>query len=348
MFAVIDCGTTNTRIYIVDRDRTIAACGSRKVGVRDTSITGSRDALRRGITELFFEILNGNGIRDEEVEFAVASGMITSEIGLIEIPHLVAPAGLPDLSEGILEVNDETVLPIHRPVYFIRGIRNRYPENARAQDLRDIDFMRGEEVQCIGIMEEKKIKEPCSIVALSSHTKVMYIDEKQRVAASNTTISGQFYEALLNSTNIGKSLIETEGEEAGGYSFEELVDTAVDCVEHAGLGRTLLMPRFLQVLLKTDSRERDIFTNAAIAADDLKAFEEMRNKGYDGNHYILYGHESRCRMYEYLLKKRFGEELIIEFIYDKEEIGKLTVRGAVEIALGKIREREGEEKTCFR
>ena len=108
------------------------------------------------------------------------------------------------------------------------------------------------------------------------------------------------------------------------------------------------MPRFLQGLLRTDSRERDIFANAAIAADDLKAFEEMRNKGYDSNHYIFYGHESRCRMYEYLLRKRFGEELIIEFIYDKEEIGKLTVRGAVEIALDKIREREGEEKTCFR
>lgn len=48
MFAVIDCGTTNTRIYIVDQNREILASGSRKVGVRDTSITGSRDALRQG------------------------------------------------------------------------------------------------------------------------------------------------------------------------------------------------------------------------------------------------------------------------------------------------------------
>ena len=107
MFAVIDCGTTNTRIYIVDRNRKIVACGSRKVGVRDTSITGSRDALRQGITELFFGILSEHGIKDEEVEFAVASGMITSEIGLIEIPHLVAPAGLSDLSQGLFYPGDQ-------------------------------------------------------------------------------------------------------------------------------------------------------------------------------------------------------------------------------------------------
>ena len=348
MFAVIDCGTTNTRIYIVDQNREILASGSRKVGVRDTSITGSRDALRQGIAELFFEILREHGIEDEKVEFAVASGMITSEIGLIEIPHLVAPAGVSELAEGILEVSDESVLPIHRPVYFIRGIKNSYPEHARAQDLRDIDFMRGEEVQCIGIIERNKIKEPCSIVALSSHTKVMYIDGSQRVAASNTTISGQFYEALVNSTNIGKSLKEEPGEEPGGYTYEELVDIAVDCVEHAGLGRTLLMPRFLQVLLKTDGRERNIFANAAIAADDLKAFDEMRKKGYLSGHYIFYGHENRCRMYEYLLKKRYGEDLKIEFIYDQEEIGKLTVQGAVAIAFNKIKEREQEGEACFK
>ena len=57
MFAVIDCGTTMTRIYIVDENQQIIASGRKKVGVRDTSITGSRDTLRSGVTELFFEVL---------------------------------------------------------------------------------------------------------------------------------------------------------------------------------------------------------------------------------------------------------------------------------------------------
>lgn len=340
MFAVIDCGTTMTRIYIVDENSRIVASGRKKVGVRDTSITGSRDKLRDGVTQLFFEILEENHIPDRQVEFAIASGMITSEVGLIEIPHLVAPVGLHQLSQGILEVEDQSVLPIRRPVYFVRGVRNHYPENARAQDLRQVDFMRGEEVQCIGIMQSRTLPYPCNIVALSSHTKVMYINQQAQIEASNTTISGQFYEAIVNSTNIGKSVIPVEGEEAGGYSDQELMEVAIDCVRHAGLGRTMLMPRFLQVLMKTNSHERQVFIDAAIAADDLNAFREMREQGYDANYYLLYGHESRCKMYTYMLRREFGPELTVESIYDKEELDRLTVTGSIAVALKQIEHKE--------
>lgn len=336
MFAVIDCGTTMTRIYIVNEEKEIVASGRKKVGVRDTSITGSRDTLRNGVTELFFEILKEHQIPQERVEFAIASGMITSEIGLIEIPHLVAPVGLKELAADIRKVEDPNVLPIGRPVYFVRGIRNNYPIPARAQDLRQVDFMRGEEVQCIGIMNSRNLTAPCNLVALSSHTKIMAIDADGRVAASSTTISGQFFEAILNSTSIGKSVMDTDGEEAGGYSNEELVRIATDCVRYAGLGRTCMMPRFLQVLMKSNSWERKIFLDAAIAADDLNAFHEMRNQGYDANHYVLYGHEVRCKMYAYMLKKEFGEDLVVESIYDKEELDQLTVVGSIAVALEAI------------
>lgn len=336
MFAVIDCGTTTTRIYIVDESQQIIASGRKKVGVRDTSITGSRNVLRSGVTELFYDVLRQNEIPDEQVEFAIASGMITSEIGLIEIPHLIAPVGLRQLAEGIVKVEEQEVLPIGRPVYFIRGIRNHYPEPARAQDLRRMDFIRGEEVQCIGIMRSQELPYPCSLVALSSHTKIMYINSDQQVEASTTTISGQFYEAMIGSTNIGKSIIPVEGEETGGYTHEELVSVAVDCVRHAGLGRTMLMPRFLQVLMRTNSQERQLFVDAAIAADDLNAFREMRNQGYRSDYYLLYGQEERCKLYAYMLKQEFGGELTVKSIYDKEALDQLTVTGSIAVALQKI------------
>ena len=336
MFAVVDCGTTNTRVYIIEGKDTIVASGSKKVGVRDTSITGSKDALRNGVTELFFSVLRENGIEERNVDFAIASGMITSEIGLMEIPHSIAPVGLKELAAGIVKVDDPAVLPIGRPVYFVRGIRNSYPATAGIADLRDIDFMRGEEVQCIGVLLDKQVQSPCSIVALSSHTKVMYIDETGSIVASNTTISGQFYEALIGSTNIGKSIVPCEGETPGGYSFEELVAAAMDCVEHAGLGRTMLMPRFMQVLLKTDSVERDTFVNAAIAADDIKAFREMRERGHASDRYIFYGNRGRCELYDFMLKKVFGNQLDIRSISDKQEIDLLTVRGASAVAASVI------------
>lgn len=340
MYAVIDCGTSTTRVYVIGSDRQIVASGRKSVGVRDTSITGSRNKLREGVTQLFFDVLAQNDIPRQEIQFAIASGMVTSEIGLIEIPHLVAPVGRKELAENIVEVNDPEVLPIGCPVCFVRGVRNRYAADARAQDLREIDFMRGEEVQCVGILETLAPSCPCSIVTLSSHTKVIYIDEEQRIAKSNTTISGQFFNALVSSTNLGKSLTPVEGETSGGYSREELIAIARDCVQYAGLGRTCLMARFMQVLLKTDGNERRTFIDAAIAADDVKAFREMRDRGYAGDRYILYGQQQRCDMYAYILKKEFGDGLTIETIGESEKIDELTVAGTIAVAGDYIRRKQ--------
>lgn len=337
MFAVIDSGTTTTRIYIINDDHTIVASGRKQIGVRDTSITGSRDTLRNGIADLFFEILSENNIDQGHIIFAIASGMITSEIGLIEIPHLVAPVSLADLSEHIQVVTDPEVLSLGCPIYFVRGVRNNYSSSATIHDLRQIDFMRGEEVQCVGIMETREISYPCTIVALSSHTKAIYINHERQIAASNTTISGQFYQALISSTNIGKSITKTEGEDCGGYSYEEIVDIAKDCVKNAGLGRTCLMTRFMQVLLKTNSTERQLFIGAAIAADDMKAFCEMEAQGMGTDTYILYGQQERCELYTYMLKQEFGQSLKIESIYNMDEIDELTVKGIIKVALERIK-----------
>ena len=244
MFAVLDCGTTTTRVYIVDENRSILASGREKVGVRDTAITGSRDTLRSGITKLFRETLSTLGLEETDISYVIASGMITSELGLMEIPHLIAPAGLHELAESIYEAKSGEVLPIACPVYFIRGIRNDYGADVRAGKLRTVDFMRGEEAQVMGILTETENRGPCTIVALSSHTKLIYVDENNRIAASNTTLSGQQYEAICSATSIGKSLQPCEAEPSGGYSWEALVSIAADCVKNAGLSRTLLMPRF--------------------------------------------------------------------------------------------------------
>ena len=339
MFAVMDCGTTNTRIYIVNEQEQIVATGDVKAGVRDTSITGSRDKLRNAILTLFYDILAQNRIPEEQVRFIIASGMITSEIGLMEIPHLVAPVGLRELSENIVKVSDPEVLPVRCPIYFVRGIKNRVREGADATDLLEFDFMRGEEVQCMGIIDrfpDLKGKR-FSIVALSSHTKIMPIDEQGRITASATSISGQFYELIVHSTNIGKSVVPVSGEESGGYTWEQLVDTACRCVWKAGLSRAMLMPRFLQVLLKTDSTERMTFLDAAIAADDIMMFRDLRGRGYDSDTYIFYGHRERCEMYTYLIRRYIDPQIDVRSIWDKEEIAKLQVDGAIKVALHTIK-----------
>lgn len=332
MFAVIDCGTTNTSIFIISEESQLLAKGTKKVGVRDTAITGSKQKLKNGVEQLYYEILKENGIDSTKIKFAIASGMITSEIGLIEIPHLVAPCGLEELSQHIEVIHDPDVLDIGVPVYFIRGIRNNYGEDATVHNIRQVDFMRGEEVQCIGILEELKPQLPVNIVVLSSHTKLIHIDKAGKIQSCMTTMSGQIFEALKTATNVGKSIMDCKGEEAGGYSFEEIVAIAKDCVENAGFVRTMLMPRFMQVLLKTSSEERTMFVDAAIAVDDMKAFIDFEAQGYKTSKYILFGHELRCKLYTYLIKQYLGDEVDIESIYDEQAIAAMTVKGVIATA----------------
>ena len=289
--------------------------------------------------ELYASILAESGIDRSEVKFAIASGMITSEIGLIEIPHLVAPAGLEELSANIEVVDDPQVVDLGMPVYFIRGVRNNYGENVPVQKLREVDFMRGEEVQCIGILKDLKPALPVNIVILSSHTKIVHMNAEGKIAASITTMSGQIFEALKAATMVGKSIVHSEGEDAGGYTFEEIVDTACDCVENAGFVRTMFMPRFMQVLLKTNSDERELFVDAAIAMDDIKSFQEFERQGMATKKYILFGHEIRTKLYTYLMRKYIGEDVEVECIGDPQRIFDLTILGATITAQHIIQQR---------
>lgn len=332
MFAVIDCGTTNTRVYIVNEQHKIIATGERRVGVRNTSMTGSKDALRNGLYEAISEAVANANLKISDIPFAIASGMITSEIGLMEIPHLVAPIGIDELAKNVKIVPGNEIVPIDIPIMFIRGIRNDYGDNATLHDIRNVDFMRGEETQMIGIIREFNIAEPTNVIVLSSHTKMVHINGEKKVTSSLTTISGQLYEAVCTATMVGKSLSEVENEQSGDYSFEEIVSIARDVVENVGLDRCFLIPRFMQVLLKTDYRERRAFIDAAIAIDDLKALKEFDRQKNTAKRYILFGHQSRCDLYEYLLKQQYGDSIEVIKVSDKEKLGKLTVKGAVEVA----------------
>jgi 2-dehydro-3-deoxygalactonokinase len=331
MYAVIDCGTTNTRVYILDEHYQIVSEALRKVGVRDTSITGSKDTLRNGLRDAILEAVEKAGIKLSNLEYAITSGMITSEIGLMEIPHLIAPVGIEDLAKNVKIVPGKEVISLDIPIIFIPGIRNNYGDNATLADIDKVDFMRGEETQVVGILNEYKIKDPVNIMVLSSHTKIIHVNKDGKVEACMTTLSGQLFEAILKQTNVGKSLTECTGEESGGYTFEEIVEIADHCVRTKGLVRCFLIPRFMQVLLKTSYTERRAFVNAAIAIDDMTSIKSF-DQDYSSDAYILFGPKSRCDLYGYLLKKGKGDMVMILPVSEKERLDELTIKGAVSIA----------------
>ncbi len=331
-FATIDCGTTNSRVYVLNEDLEVVNRGEKKVGVKDTAINGSNQVLKNGLKDVFIKTVTEAGLNTEEIKFVITSGMITSEIGLIEIPHLWAPAGLKELAENIKVVNDKEVFPVDVPMIFIRGIKNFFPEKTTYRDIRKIDFMRGEETQAVGLLTlYPDLELPINLVVLSSHTKYIHINAGQKVCGSLTTMSGQVYEAVRKETFVGKSIQGDNDGSEDDYFNEEIIETAYDSVMNSGFIRTLLMPRFMEVLLKTTWYERKLFVEAAIIAEDLRALNEYDNLQFSRDcGFILVGHEIRCRVMAYLLEKYLNVSNI-KMVYNKVEIDRLSIEGAIAI-----------------
>jgi 2-dehydro-3-deoxygalactonokinase len=334
-FVVIDCGTTNSRVYLLNKNREVIAKNSMKVGVKDTALSGNRDKLQAGLQKLIEETIFSVGLSLKDISFAITSGMITSEIGLVEIPHLCAPIKVDDLAFNIKVIKDPKIFPLDIPLYFIRGVKNYFPENVTYQYLRKIDFMRGEETQVAGLLDSNPtLNLPLTVVILSSHTKYIYIDKDKQINGSLTTLSGQIYEAIKESTSIGKSVQCIKKQKIDDYFNTDIIDIAYDSVVNAGFLRTLMMPRFMDVLLKTTSYERDLFLNAAISTEDLIVLNEFKNMNFSLTRYfILIGHKNRCDIFSYLLHKHHKiKNKNIKYIYDEKDISTLNVKGAIYIA----------------
>jgi len=335
-FITVDSGTTHSRVYVVTGDGTVLGRAQVKAGVRDTAITGSRKTLQNGIRDAYHTALEHSGIAASEIEFAVASGMITSEIGLMEIPHLWAPADVDGLAQNLTRVHDTSVFPLDMPVYFIRGIKNAYePETVAPADVGTLDFMRGEETQVAGILAHQRYEPPFVVVILSSHTKFVPVDVSSRILGSVTTLSGQVYEAVRKETSIAKSIKPPEGEAEAyaDYWDESVVQNGFRWSMESGLSRTLLMARFLDTLVKRPWYEARLFVESAIAAEDARALAQLKTvvPAADTKRLILVGSHSRAELYRSLIRY-IGEDTQVLSIEKPDEIDLLSIDGVVSIA----------------
>jgi len=336
---VIDSGTTNSRVRVL-RGQTVLGHATAAVGVVDTAKTGSNATLKRGVREAFDHALREAGLAPGEVPRALAFGMITSELGVVELPHLVAPVGLRDLAGGLhrLEPTDD-FLPI--PTYFIRGIKNRAESFAHVRYLPQMDFMRGEETQVMGLLALERPALPMTVVVLSSHTKFISVDDTGRIQGSVTTLSGQLYAALCKETFLASAVREDSADpEPPGYFDAGLVEEAWRIVSVAGLTRALLLPRFMQVLMRTRWFERRLFLEALIAGEDLRGLADLVGLGFPTTTPVtLVGPPTRCAVLGLLIGRSGAFRGPVTTLSDPEAVEGLGPAGALEIFRHRLGER---------
>lgn len=324
IWIALDGGTTNTRGTVVI-DGKVTEPMKFDVGVRDTSGEGD-NAVKAAVRACLQALLERIGQAPESVEI-VASGMLGSEAGLVNLPHVFAPASASDLARGSIVWRDP--LNDRMPIRILPGVRTGPSSGAGSMFEHQLaqDIMRGEETQVMGIREwllansPEVAAEAWLMVWPGSHTKLIAVEPDGTIAGSFTTLAGETYAALRSATLLKRSVPE----ESTGHSNADLLDLAAEAVEAHGLLRAAFWTRVADITSTLDLESRGQWLSAIVTAEDVRSLSRHAWVRSGRFRRILVGGESaRQAAYVRMLRRNVGravEPLRDEAVRDAAALG---------------------------
>jgi len=231
-YIAIDGGTTNTRVMLVRNGEIV-----RRIRVSAGAGRTPREEMKVLLREAVSSLLRDENIMESNLTAILASGMITSEKGLAEIPHITVPAGTKELHDALTKVTVPEIASI--PIYLVSGVKlgGTDPETA--------DMMRGEETELQGLMQSVGIKGgQCVYVLPGSHSKIIHTDETGRITDFSTMLTGEMTASLAQNTilrdAVDLSVADTE---------EEWLQRGCSYTEERGINEALFKVRVLKNIL---------------------------------------------------------------------------------------------------
>lgn len=272
-YAVVDSGTTTTRLRLWE-DGKVSWSGSVAAGARDTAISGDNRAIREAVADLLARVTAETGARPSAI---ICSGMITSNLGLHEVPHLAAPAGLDELAAGIVHTTIDGV----GAVSFIPGIKT-LPAALTLDTLGEGDVLRGEEAEVTGLRAHLGLTAPATFVHFGSHHKAVDVDAAGRITGSRTAVTGELLAAASEHTILRSSVVPL----ADLTLDLEAVHAGARATREHGLGRALFLVRVGEQLAGLARERMTSFMIGALAALDAPLLPPPSA----GATIVLYGH----------------------------------------------------------
>lgn len=256
-YITIDGGTTNTRVNLVI-DRKIIA--TKKISRGARAGIDDKEGLKSALHDAIAELLTENDLTEGDLCKILASGMITSEFGLVELPHLTVPAGIRDLHDSMAEISFPEISSV--PIVFVRGVK------VNSENLCDFDMMRGEETELMGInvLSPSEGSSDRIYVLPGSHSKIIRTDSEGRIVSFATMLTGEMLMTLSQNT-ILKDAVDITLE---GYDEEQLVNGCIFAIKE-GLNKALFKVRILKNAFKASPLEVYSFFTGAILADEIKS-----------------------------------------------------------------------------
>ena len=301
-YVTIDGGTTNTRINLIASEKivdTVKLSVGARLGLDNKS--EYKSSIKQGIEEL----LSRNGVGAPEA--IICSGMITSEGGLREIPHISAPAGIEELSRALVRVQIPEISDI--PFVFIPGVK------LSGEELSENDMMRGEETELYGLCD-KPLRDTLYLLP-GSHTKLIRTDGEGRITSFSTSLTGEMVAALSEGTILSGSV--------------NIIDTALDesylkagCEYAAkqGISSALFKVRILDKALGRSADEVYSFFLGVILSSDCNSILLLPEST------VVIGGKAALKNAFAMLLRESGKKIIV---VDDETVERATVHGALKI-----------------
>ncbi|WP_181350680.1 2-dehydro-3-deoxygalactonokinase [Thalassobacillus sp. CUG 92003] len=322
---LIDSGTTNSRLRLVDaKTRHVNDVLKLEVGVRNAAMDQNTDRLTEELQSGLKDLLERNGLAVSELAYIVASGMITSNLGLLEVPHISAPAASEDFVRHTQQIKLDAFFNI--PCLFVPGMKT-VSERDIASDISvidDYDVMRGEEVEGLGLLHQLEPQGEGMLVLPGSHTKYVQVREDKSFTSCLSTLAGEMLKAVRNQTIIADSL---DGHLISAIDQERLIE-GYEAAKRVGITRAFYHIRLLHLFSQLDANARANYYAGVVLYYDLEA---LMNKTSQGRmEWIIVGGSDPLRSaFVHLLNHANKGWRIIEA--DDHQVEMASVHGACDI-----------------
>lgn len=322
----VDGGTSKTRVYLWSTDGRILATKEKNIGAKDSAAHGSTRAWKNSIRNMLLEIQKENDVAEDDLAGIYMSGMLTSNLGIVEIPHKEAPISMKDFQGQIVKMKIPDICETE--ISFIPGIKNTVPKDQLLDSYRTFDMMRGEETETYALVKQYGIGKDTILVLPGSHNKYVYIDKEGTILGSQTTLSGELLDAIIHNTIVSDS-VAGKFLELSDYNLE-MIQYGCRMYKEEGIGRALFLTRiFSQFAKKSPSELQNYVLGVAIASD----ITTVKNSHYFEKNakvrIIIYGKNSFCYAFYDLLSK---EKLFDEILLDRNTEKAAAAVGAYEVA----------------
>ena len=323
----VDGGTSNTRTYLWTAGGKILTHRSQAIGAKTSAINGSNQPWKQAIHDMIESMLTEYGISEDYVQGVYMSGMLTSDLGILEVPHLTAPVSMKNYQEHLVRVHLPEVFS--KEIVLIPGIKNTLSNPESLDSLRTFDIMRGEETETYALIKQYGSDQNTIYILPGSHNKYVFIDENCTVLATSTTLSGELLNSIVNDTIVASSV------DHGFPSMEhynlEMIQYGCEMHRKEGFGRALFLTRLFDRFGSQSKYNLQNYVLGIVLESDLTALHNAAFfKDVTNVRIVIHGNGAFSHaLYDLLKEDPAFHNIVLD---DSEEI-PIAAQGAFHLAM---------------